>query len=271
MGIDPLNQYEGNALLPLPTAAAILNVTAQELLVMLANQAHRIDGDHPVTGKKYPVTLYFHREDLGQPTGISISGRSDWEAKQFIFKLATDGAAELPPSFGHGPLRLEHRDVFLMVYIVRRLRFLMGTAPTTSGWARSPREWEETTPPPAMPKESPARRPGKGGRPKTQLRQGVEALYLEKLATGQTDILLPGAVEAFMEALKRSTTGPEVCEKVAGHIRELKKRSGRWLVFVHDPPEIDGKPPKANENPEGYTVEDVSKILSKLRRKHPPE
>ena len=146
MDIDPLNQYEWNALLPVPLAAEKLNVTPQELLVMLANQAHRIDGDHPETGKKYPVTLYFRREDLGQPTGISISGRSDWEAKQFIFKLATDGAAELPPSFGHGPLRLEHRDVFLMVYIVRRLRFLKETAPTTSGWVRSPGTREDTTP-----------------------------------------------------------------------------------------------------------------------------
>lgn len=273
MDTDPLNQYEWNALLPVPLAAEKLNVTPQELLVMLANQAHRIDGDHPETGKKYPVTLYFRREDLGQPTGIFISGRSDWRAKQFIFKLATDGAAELPLSFGHGPLRLEHRDVFLMVYIVRRLRFLMGTAPTTSGWVRSPREWEETTPPPAMPKESPTRRPGKGGRPKTQLRQGVEALYLAKLAAGQTDILLPGNVEMFMLELRRIIKNGEgeLFDKIKEHIEEVSKPSGQWVVRVQAPPDTGGKVLRKNEKPEGYDKKAVSNYLSGLRKKYPVE
>ena len=136
----------------------------------------------------------------------------------------------------------------------------------------SPAEAPPTTTPAAADHQATGPQAAKqGGRPRTQLRQGVEALYLEKLATGQTDILLPGAVDDFMKALKRSITGPEVCEKVAGHIRKLEKRSGRWLVFVHDPPEIDGRPPESNEKPNGYTAADISKIMHKLREKHPLE
>ena len=307
MEIDPLNQYEWNALLPAPLAAEILHITSQELLVMLANQAHRIDGDHPVAGKKYPVTIYFHREDLGNPAGIFISGRSDWRAKQFIFKLATDGAAELPLSFGHGPLRLEHRDVFLMVYIVRRLRFLMGTAP--KGGDDHPgltklqvavlrmaegqhyfrqrmkalseaAEEQEIPAPVSIPAEAPEpperrheRQPRKqGGRPKTQLRLGVEALYLEKLAAGQTDILLPGNVEISMLELRRIVNEDgELSDKIKEHVRQVSKPSGQWAVHVQNPPDTGGKVLRKNEKPGGYDKKAVSNCLSDLRKEHPVE
>ena len=106
-----------------------------------------------------------------------------------------------------------------------------------------------------------------GGRPPSQLYLGVEALYLEKLAAGQIALLQPQAGAAFMDELRRSV----VCEKIADHIRKLERKSGRYRVFVHDPPEIDGKPPKRNLKPGGYTATDVSKIMNRLRKKYPLE
>ena len=129
-----------------------------------------------------------------------------------------------------------------------------------------------TTPAPAADHQATGPQAAKqGGRPRTQLRQGVEALFLAKLAAGHIDTLLPGNVEMFMLELRRAVNDPEVYDETKDHIRKLEKRSGRWLVFVHDPPEIDGRPPESNEKPNGYTAADVSKIMHKLREKHPLE
>ena len=112
----------------------------------------------------------------------------------------------------------------------------------------------------------------KNGRPKSQLRQGIEALYLEKFNAGQTDILLGGAVEAFMGELRRIIGGDtEFSDKISEHIRKVSKPSGQWVVHVQDPPDTGGKVMKRNEKPDGYRKKDVSKILSDLRKLHPIE
>lgn len=111
----------------------------------------------------------------------------------------------------------------------------------------------------------------KGGRPPSQLHLGVEALYLKKLRDGQTALLQPQAGKAFMEELRQAVSGREVCENVVTHIRKLERRSGRYRVYVEDPPEIDGRPPRSNKKPDGYTAGDVSKIMNRLRKKYPLE
>ena len=110
-----------------------------------------------------------------------------------------------------------------------------------------------------------------GGRPPSQLYLGVEAFYLEKLAAGQIDLLQPQAGAALMDELRRSVNSQEFSSKAAGHIRKLERKSGHYRVFVHDPPEIDGKSPKRNEKPAGYATSAVSKIVSRLRKKYPLE
>ena len=113
-----------------------------------------------------------------------------------------------------------------------------------------------------------------GGRPKTQLRQGVEALYREKLAAGQTDILLPGNVEMFMLELRRivnDNANDELSDKIKEHIRKVSKPSGEWVVHVQDPPDTGGKVLRKNEKPGGYGKKAVSSNLSDLRKEYPVE
>lgn len=120
---------------------------------------------------------------------------------------------------------------------------------------------------------TPDRQPDKkGGRQQSQLYQGIEALYLDKLRAGQTDILQRGAVENFMTTLYRiSKNDDRKHDKILEHIREVKKRSGHWVVLVQDPPDTGGKFIKKNEKPEGYDKKAISKILSRLRRLYPIE
>lgn len=111
-----------------------------------------------------------------------------------------------------------------------------------------------------------------GGRPPSQLFFGIEAFYLKIREAGDTIILQPQALHAFLDELRRAINSEsEVYETVRVYIRKLEKRSGRWLVFVHDPPEIKGKPPRNNEKPRGYAAKAVSKIINKLREKYPLE
>ena len=66
------------------------------------------------------------------------------------------------------------------------------------------------TPPPAADHQPGQREARKGGRPPSQLYLGIEALYLKKLAAGETALLQPQAGPAFMEELRRAVNGPEV-------------------------------------------------------------
>ena len=124
-----LEAYEWNAMIPLPTAAELLATTPQTLLTVLANQAHRIDGDHPVFGKKHPVMVYFFADDCDPAYPVPVVGRPDGPNKRFLFALAANGAAQLPPPFDSPPRTVKRDEACLMAHIVRRLRDLM-TAPT---------------------------------------------------------------------------------------------------------------------------------------------
>ena len=128
-----------------------------------------------------------------------------------------------------------------------------------------------TTAPPAAGHQAGQKDARKGGRPPSQLYLGIEALYLKKLTAGETVLLQPQAGKAFLEELRRAVNGPEVCENVKIYIPKLERRGGRYRVYVADPPEIDGRTPKNNENPKGYTAADVSKIMHRLRKKYPLE
>ena len=351
-----LEAYEWNAMIPLPTAAELLATTPQTLLTVLANQAHRIDGDHPVFGKKHPVMVYFFADDCDPAYPVPVVGRPDGPNKRFLFALAANGAAQLPPPFDSPPRTVKRDEACLMAYIVQRLRDLMaaptpeapvpfdqaaatlgGTDPqellarlhslgalmeevrqapdlvristrpllrpvanpdhyldhpdlrtrlfvkaeTVRSLADEAAEEQEipaTGSLPAEAPEPPARRPDrqpgkKGGRPKTQLRLGVEALYRAKLAAGQTDILLPGNVEMFMLELRRIIKNGEgeLFDKIKEHIEEVSKPSGQWVVRVQAPPDTGGKVLRKNEKPEGYDKKAVSNYLSDLRKEYPVE
>lgn len=247
---------EPKAIVPLPMAAEMLSTTPQELLILIANQEYQLEheGTATVPFEKLPTFLFFFADRYKTPVGIPVVGPVYGAFRKFIFILAAKGSAELPPPFCSPPQTVKFDDVFLQVRTVLRFRDLMAT-----------------TPPPVADHHPGGREARKGGRPASQLYLGIEVLYLKKLAAGETALLQAQAGPAFMEELRRAVNGPEVCENVKVYIPKLERRGGRYRVHVADPPEIDGRPPKSNEKPNGYTAADVSKIMHKLRRKHPLE
>ena len=108
-------------------------------------------------------------------------------------------------------------------------------------------------------------------KPKTQLTQGIEKFYLKIRDAGDTIILKPQALEKFLYELRKAVNGSGDCDEVRVHIRKLEKRGGRYRIYVEDPPEVDGKPPKSNEKPGGYSPGAVSKIMTRLRKEFPIE
>ncbi len=136
----------------------------------------------------------------------------------------------------------------------------------------TPVDLPPTTAPPSADHQAADQRPTKkGGRPPSQLYLGIEVLYLKKLAAGEKTLLEPQAGRAFVEELREAVNGPKVCEEIEVYIRKLERRGGYYRIYVQDPPEIDGRPPKSNEKPKGYTTADVSKIMYRLRKKFPLE
>lgn len=112
----------------------------------------------------------------------------------------------------------------------------------------------------------------KGGKPKLPLSEAVECLYKTLLAEGNTEILRPGKIVEFLKRMRDITNekgNRNINNYIAERIERVKIATSKYTIFVIDKPikkaKVSGIAYKTTE----YYANDVSKILTKLRKDYP--
>ena len=111
--------------------------------------------------------------------------------------------------------------------------------------------------------------PQKGGRPKGPLYEAVEFAYKKFRDEGNTDILRPGKVIEFLDQLKDLALGKnrKISDYIAERIEIVKKRNGSFTITTLERVIKEVKGRVTMEKKSTYTTEDVSKLLTALRKK----
>jgi hypothetical protein len=111
----------------------------------------------------------------------------------------------------------------------------------------------------------------KGGRPKGPLYEAVEFAYMKFRDEGNTEILRRGKVAEFLDRLKDLASGEN--RKISDHIAERieidKKRNGSFTITTLERVIKEVKGRVTMEKKSTYTIADVSKLLTALRKKFP--
>lgn len=111
----------------------------------------------------------------------------------------------------------------------------------------------------------------KGGRPKGALYEAVEFAYKKFRDEGNTEILRPGKVTEFLDRLKDLAAGEnrKISDYIAERIEIVKKRNGSFTITTQERVIKEVKGRVTMEQKSTYTTEDVSKLLTALRKRLP--
>ncbi len=111
----------------------------------------------------------------------------------------------------------------------------------------------------------------KGGRPKGSLYEAVEFAYKKFRDEGNTEILRRGKVAEFLDRLKDLADGENqnVSDYVAERIEIVKKRNGSFTITTQERVIKKVKGREIMEKKSTYTIADVSKLLTALRKNSP--
>ena len=114
----------------------------------------------------------------------------------------------------------------------------------------------------------------KGGRPKDPLAEAVEKAYLHFHAAGNIDILKPGNIRFFLksfgnlandDAQSKEFGNGNICDYLAERIKVVKiPRMGDCFVTTQDQ-----KEGRTTYHGNRYGQNEIAKLLTKLRKKHP--
>ncbi|MDD2321230.1 MAG: hypothetical protein PHO83_14395 [Geobacteraceae bacterium] len=112
----------------------------------------------------------------------------------------------------------------------------------------------------------------KGGKPKLPLSEAVECLYKTLLAEGNTEILRPGKIVEFLKRMRDITNekgNRNINDYIAERIERVKIAPSKYTIFVIDKPIKKAKVSEISYKTTEYYANDVSKILTKLRKDYP--
>ena len=111
----------------------------------------------------------------------------------------------------------------------------------------------------------------KGGRPKGSLYEAVEFAYKKFRDEGNTEILRPGKVAEFLDRLKDLAVGEnrKISDYIAERIEIVKKRNGSFTITTQKRVVKEAKGRVIMDKKTTYTTDDVSKLLTALRKKFP--
>ncbi len=110
-----------------------------------------------------------------------------------------------------------------------------------------------------------------GGRPKGPLYEAVEFAYKKFHDEGNTEILRPGKVAEFLDRLKDLAVGEnrKISDYIAERIEIVKKRNGSFTITTQERVVKEVKGRVIMDKKTTYTTDDVSKLLTALRKKFP--
>ena len=111
----------------------------------------------------------------------------------------------------------------------------------------------------------------RGGRPKGPLYEAVDFAYKKFRNEGNTEILRPGKVIEFLDRLKDLAGGGnrDISDYITERIEIVKKRNGSFTITTQERVIKEVKGRVTMEKKSTYTTEDVSKLLTALRKKFP--
>lgn len=113
--------------------------------------------------------------------------------------------------------------------------------------------------------------PKRGGRPKGPLYEAVDFAYKKFRNEGNTEILRPGKVIEFLDRLKDLAGGGnrDISDYITERIEIVKKRNGSFTITTQERVIKEVKGRVTMEKKSTYTTEDVSKLLTALRKIFP--
>jgi hypothetical protein len=111
----------------------------------------------------------------------------------------------------------------------------------------------------------------KGGRPKGPLNEAVEFAYKKFRDEGNTEILRQGKVAEFLDRLKDLAGGEnrKISDYIAERIEIVKKRNGSFTITTQERVIREVKGLVTMKKKASYTTDDVSKLLTALRKIFP--
>lgn len=112
---------------------------------------------------------------------------------------------------------------------------------------------------------------GEGGRPKGPLYEAVEFAYTKFHGEGNTEILRPGKVAEFLDRLKdlADDENRKISDYIAERIAIVKKRNGSFTITTQEKITKQAQRYVITMKRSTYTKDDVSKLLTALRKKFP--
>ncbi|MDP3478151.1 MAG: hypothetical protein Q8R88_00165 [Desulfoprunum sp.] len=108
------------------------------------------------------------------------------------------------------------------------------------------------------------------GKPKSYLTEAVEYLFHKSVKERDTDILKAGNIDGFIKKMQaRKNSAPDSFENYIGErIKEVKKTHGKWRITTEDQTITDTNNKEITDKGKTYANNDISKILTRLRKEN---
>ena len=111
----------------------------------------------------------------------------------------------------------------------------------------------------------------KGGRPRGPLYEAVEFAYMKFRDEGNTEILRQGKIAEFLDRLKDLAGGEnrKISDYIAERIEIVKKRNDSFTITTPERVVKEAQGIIITKKRSTYTKDDVSKLLTALRKRFP--
>lgn len=111
----------------------------------------------------------------------------------------------------------------------------------------------------------------RGGAPKSSLRIIVEYAYNKLMSNSNIEPIMRGNIEKFMSELAKMKKSAVITSECSAfdNIKDIKKSLGKWVIRTEDQILKDTDKREIVEKAKTYKANDISKLLSELRKIKP--